>query len=117
MQIQSIILVSNYSNDQIPAEFTYSSKQPGAGYHNGNDGVHTAVYELYEFSGTVKIQATLALYPGDNDWFDISKSVLGGDSTVIGTMTTFYSFSGKFVWIRAAYQLDQGTITHIRFSV
>jgi hypothetical protein len=71
---------------------------------------------LIEFVGTVKIQATLELYPGDNDWFDVAGTEVGGDSTVINSSAYSYTFTGKFTWIRAAYNLQNGTITEIRYN-
>ncbi len=118
MSTESITLLSNISQEAAPGDssFTYSGKQKGAGYHKYNDGVHTVVYDLDQFVGTVKIQATLALYPGDSDWFDVENTELGGDSTVINNAATSYTFTGKFVWIRAAYNLQNGTITEIRYN-
>lgn len=118
MSTESITLLSNISQEVAPGDstFVYSGKQKGAGYHKYNDGVHTVVYNFNQFVGTVKIQATLALYPGDNDWFDVAGTEVGGDSTVINSSATSYTFTGKFVWIRAAYNLQNGTITEIRYN-
>jgi len=118
MSTESITLLSNISQEAVSGDssFVYSGKQKGAGYHKYNDGVHTVVYNFNQFVGTVKIQATLALYPGDNDWFDVVGTEVGGDSTVINNAATSYTFIGKFVWIRAAYNLQNGTITEIRYN-
>jgi hypothetical protein len=118
MSTESITLLSNVSQEAAPGDssFIYSGKQKGAGYHKYNDGVHTVVYDFNQFVGTVKIQATLELYPGDSDWFDVAGTEVGGDSTVINSSATSYTFTGKFVWIRAAYNLQNGTITEIRYN-
>jgi hypothetical protein len=118
MSTESITLLSNISQEAAlgDSSFVYSGKQKGAGYHKYNDGVHTVVYNFNQFVGTVKIQATLELYPGDNDWFDVAGTEVGGDSTVINSSATSYTFTGKFVWIRAAYNLQNGTITEIRYN-
>lgn len=120
MSKENTVLVSNYSYDNEPSTFFYSGKQKGAGYHRYNDGVHTVVFQFDNFKGSVKMQATLALYPGDNDWFDvtydtISTSLDALDSTPL-VDTANCTFTGKFTWIRAAYQLEQGTITEIRYN-
>jgi hypothetical protein len=120
MSTESIVLVSNYSYDDEPSTVFYSEKQKGAGYHQYNDGVHTVVFQFNNFKGSVKIQATLELYPGNNDWVDvvydtISTSLDALDSTpLVGAANC--TFTGKFVWIRAAYTLEQGTITTIRYN-
>jgi len=116
MSIESIILVSNYSDDGYPSTEIYSAKQKGAGYHKYNDGVHTVSYQFDNFKGSVKIQATLALYPTDNDWIDIVGTAIGGDSTVISLADKTFTFIGRYIWIRAAYTLEQGTITQIRYN-
>lgn len=118
MSIESHILLSNISQEAIPGDttFNYSDKQKGAGYHKYNDGVHTVQYSFDNFAGTVKIQATLELYPGNNDWFDVEGTEIGGDSTIIASATTTVTFTGKFTWIRAAYNVQDGTITEIRYN-
>jgi ATP sulfurylase len=117
MQKESIILIANYATDSVPTEFAYSDKQKGAGYQYNNDGSHLVVYQFDEFKGTVKIQATLELHPGMSDWFDVPETIVGGDSTLITSAKTAHSFWGKFMWIRAAYQLEQGTIVQIRYQI
>lgn len=121
MSIETIVLVSNYADDSAPSTLVYSEKQKGAGYHRNNNGVHTVLFTFDNFVGSVKMQATLALYPGDDDWFDVSYDTISVpvdalDSTpVVGTSTC--TFTGKFVWIRAAYTLEDGTITEIRYNL
>lgn len=114
MSTESKDLLSNVS--EVTSGFSYGSKNKGAGYNKFNDGLHTVVYEFDNFVGTVKIQGTLELYPGDADWFDIQgTSVIVEDSTPLVANETA-NFIGKFVWIRAAYDLTQGTITKIRYN-
>jgi hypothetical protein len=117
MSMENLVLVSNYSDDSQPSMEVYSNKQKGAGHHTLNTGVHTAFFQLDNFVGSIKLQATLALYPGDNDWFDIvyddaSNSLLNTSLDGVEICT----FTGKFVWIRAAYTLEQGAITEIRYT-
>ena len=119
MSTESITLLSNVSQEATPGDssFVYSGKQKGAGYHKYNDGVHTAVYQVDSFIGTIKIQATLSLYPGDDDWFDVDGTEIGlGSDSSAWTTTNSVTFTGKFVWIRAAYNLQNGTITEIRYN-
>lgn len=116
MSTESKILLSNISAESASADFSYSEKQKGAGYHKYNDGVHTVFYVLDNFKGTIKIQATLALYPGDNDWFDVDGTEIGGDSSVIIGSAKTTTFTGKFAWIRAAYNVEDGTITQILYN-
>lgn len=117
MSIENLVLVSNYSDDSRPSVEVYSDKQKGAGHHTINDSVHTAVFQLNNFIGSIKIQATLELYPGEDDWFDVVYDTASVNFPYLVNVSSAVStFTGKFVWIRAAYKLEQGTITEIRYN-
>jgi hypothetical protein len=121
MSNESHLLLENITAEAVDASFSYGEKQPGAGYYRLNSPLHTAVYTVNAFSGTIKIQGTLALYPSDDDWFDIDDTTIGDDSTIMGNETVepisfSRNFTGNFVWIRAAYNLQDGTITSIRYN-
>jgi hypothetical protein len=115
MSTENHILLSNITIESIDSSFSYSEKNKGAGYNRNNDGVHTVVYSVDSFIGTVKMQGTLELYPGETDWVDIAGTELGGDSSVFSASQS-RTFVGKFLWIRAAYNLQNGTITQIRYN-
>lgn len=120
MSKETIVLLSNANDDSQPSNWQYSDKNRGAGYYKNGNGIHTAVFEFDNFKGSVKIQATLELYPGDADWFDVSydssdTSLTSVDSTAL-TTNAACTFTGHFVFIRAAYQLEEGTITEIRYN-
>lgn len=120
MSTKSTLLVSNYSDDSNASAWYYSDKQKAAGYHKIYGGVHTATFTLDDFKGSIKLQATLELYPGDNDWFDVvydnsADSLEAVDSTPLVASTT-RNFTGNFIWLRAAIQLEQGTVTEIRYN-
>ncbi len=121
MSIENTVLLSNITAEAAPGVFSYSDKKKAAGYHRISDGLHTVVYTVNDFKGTVKLQGTLNLYPGDNDWFDIVDTEIGGDSSaIIGDEGQNYSisrnFTGNFLWIRAAYSVENGTIVDLRFN-
>ena len=117
MSTESRLLLENITTESVDESFTYGTKQPAAGYYKKANSLHTVVYNVNSFKGTFKIQGTLSLYPGDNDWIDIIDSEIGGDSSYFHneTIDTF-SFSGNFVWIRAAYNLIDGSIVEIRYN-
>jgi hypothetical protein len=113
MSTESLILLSN-----IIAETTgYSQKSKGAGYNRRSDGLHTVVYAVDAFKGSISIQGTLEMFPGDYDWVEVTSYDFGGDSTA-GDSTSTHSenFYGNFVWIRAAYTVTNGTIVSIRYN-
>jgi len=111
---ESITLAENIAIESTAFEFTFKNK--GAGYAGRLDTTTTVQYLLDNFSGTVKMQGTLELYPGDNDWVDIDSTVVDDDSSSADDDYVF-SFNGNFVWLRAAYKLTDGTILSIRYNL
>ena len=116
MSYESFILASTISAEAADSAYTYTDKQQGSGYHRKFDAVHTVVYSLNEFAGSIKLQGTLELYPVEADWFDIDGTEIGGDSTAIDSADKSISFTGNFVWIRAAYNVQNGIIAEIRYN-
>ena len=120
MSIESTILLENFSDDSTPNSFRYTEKFKGWGYHHRlGSAQHTSQVSYDSFKGEIKFQASLALYPGDNDWFDViydeSSAIAVTDSTA-STDNVVRNFTGNFVYIRAAYRLEQGTIHEIRYN-
>lgn len=100
----SELLLSNTSNqlsvtgDKIRADGWYGSK----------DGLHTIQITTANFRGRISIQASLALNPGNDDWFYIN---LSGTQTHLiyecsESSTKAYNFTGNFVWVRAIMDRD-----------
>jgi hypothetical protein len=117
MSNDTIVLLSNAKTESSDSSFTYSEKRPGAGYHRQIDCVHTAVYNVSTFVGTIKLQATLELDPAESDWFDITDTNLGaGHDSAYWTTAHSVTFIGNFVWIRAAYNVQNGTIDSIQYN-
>lgn len=117
MSTESRILISNVTVESAESTYSYGEKRKGAGYNRQSDGLHTVIYTVDSFAGSIKIQGTLEQFPGDNDWVDIPGTEIGGDST-IGAAETVYtnSFTGNFLWIRAAYNIQNGTIVSVRYN-
>lgn len=120
MAEKNYILVENQSTESSDlSTFVFSEKKQGAGYNKRADGLHTAQFELDQFKGSIKIQGTLDLYPGETSWSDISyatgSDLTALDSTALTTNET-RNFLGNWVWLRAGYVLEQGTIVKIRYT-
>lgn len=117
MSIENIILLQNITSESL--DFKYSEKQKGAGYYRKNDSMHTAIFSFNNFKGSVYLQGTLSLYPTEADWFNIEydsgSQIENVDSTPLISQET-RNFTGNFVWIRAKYLLEEGTISEIRYS-
>jgi hypothetical protein len=116
MSIETIILLENINS---PGDFI-SDKQPGAGYHQKYDNSHTFVILFNSFFGDIKLQGTLELFPGPNDWFDLkdssgNKLEYGSDSSAVNGTISVIS-PGNFVWVRAVGTLTNGSIAQIQFT-
>lgn len=112
------VLLENISLESVDSTYSYGGKYPGAGYHKKSNPIHTVVYQVTDFVGTIKIQATLALDPAASDWFDVDNTTIGlGEDSSAWTSASTFNFSGNFVWIRAAYNIQNGTITSVSYLV
>ena len=110
-----------------------SDKFKGDGYYGMSDGLHTFEISLTGFIGKIKIQATLALEPSEQDWFDAD---IGNGSQTIDTTgliqsaakTTIeytgaetsinsYNVTGNLVWVRAyIFDWTEGSIQSIKMN-
>lgn len=128
MTIETTILVENISTEFADSSFSYTDKKPAAGYHNSDNVSHVATYSVQNFFvGTIKLQGTLEIYPGELDWVDIVGTEIDGDRTMLGGQSldpinessienVSVDFTGSFVWIRAAYNIQHGSIVEIRYN-
>lgn len=112
MSTRNYILLENESTESLIDQ--YSDKGKAAGYHSVSGGLHTVIYQVSDFNGTIALQGTLAEKPSENDWVDIVDSAY--DSTDSTTTPSAVAFYGNFVWIRAKYLLNNGTITKIQYN-
>jgi len=110
--------------DTTSSSAQYSDKKIGAGYYKNSDGVHTLYTVVNAFLGSITIQGTLEQYPSDDDtdWVDVN--TFAGDSTYYNQPNNndavdydvSSTFTGKFVWVRAKYELQNGTIREVRYN-
>ncbi len=111
MPKQSVIILSGTTT----VGTTVGDKYKADGYFGLTDGLHTVSYNTTAFDGTIKMQGTLAQTPSENDYFDISGTTLGGDSTVRSTTVSF-NFTGNFTYVRAKVILTSGTVDKILYN-
>ena len=91
-----------------------TDKVKGDGYYKGGDGLHTVHYSVTDFSGTVKMQASLATSPAGSDWFDVAGTTY---TTGSDTDTDFVvNFTGNFIWLRAVATYTNGRINSIKVN-
>ena len=87
-------------------------KFKGDGYYGRSDGFHTVQYTFSGISGTIKIQATLAVTPVEADWFDVHSY----NTSTQETGSKMVNFTGNYVWIRSKVSYTEGTISSITLN-
>lgn len=109
MTIQSQTLLSSqtHSGDSTPETIT-SDKLQGDGFYGRSDGLHTIQYSTNGYTGSIQIQASLAITPSDTDWFTVLNFTHSQDTSV-----NIQSFTGNYVWIRAKITFTDGTLNSI----
>lgn len=142
MAANSVILLNSTSHDNTSHNTPIvGDKNKGAGFYGLGDGFHTVQIQVSTFTGTIKIQGSLATDPGDADWIDIElesqagvvfsqgtftidtsgaivSSVPTSDFTYTNqTVNKVYNFIGNFVWVRAnVTEWTAGSINTIRLN-
>lgn len=109
MSANSEIILSNnsYLGDGS-AQTVTGTKYKGDGYYGRADGFHTVQYSFSIFTGTVNIQATLAVDPQEADWFTVHTYTATNE-----TDSKIANFTGNYVWVRAAVVYTGGTINSV----
>jgi hypothetical protein len=87
-------------------------KFKGAGFYGLGYGLHTVSYQVTDFIGVLKIQASLATLPEEVDWFDVEDSIIENLNESL-TSVRILNFSGNFVWVRAVIDFSAGSINKI----
>jgi len=90
-------------------------KQKGDGYYSQTDGVHTVAYHVDSTcTGSIKMQASLATTPTEDDWFDVSGTTFTTDQS---TVVSGKNFTGNFVWTRAKITgMTAGSVSKILYN-
>ncbi len=83
----------------------------GDGFYGRSDGLHTVQYTCTGFTGMITIEATLAVDPIEEDWFQVAQ--YGGNNI---TGSSVANFTGNYVWIRAIVDYTAGTVNSIRLN-
>jgi len=116
--ISEIILSANTHPQDSSSQTIVGDRYKGDGFYSRSDGLHSIQWSIDNFIGIVRIQATLATNPGENDWFSVNLSngesftmdTTGKVSRVSNTSLAYiesttgvfsYNFTGNYVWIRA----------------
>lgn len=96
------ILTQNAHPGDSSIETVTGEKYKGDGYYGRSDGFHSVQYNLTGFIGSVEMQATLAIEPTDDDWFDVAGTLHNSSSAEMdaGNGGHIFNFTGNYVWVR-----------------
>lgn len=88
----------------------HSTALPGAALVGNRTGLHTALFYLTGFTGSITIQASLEAQPTSEDlsWFDVDQVTVSGFSGLHPL-----TFEGMFVWVRFIVYENQGTVDKV----
>jgi len=115
---ETILTQNTHPGDSTITTVTGSAAK-GDGYYGRSDGFHTVQYNIAGFIRTMDIQATLAVDPGDADWFTLSNTTLTStdDSSDYYTGSFIYNFTGNYVWIRVVLSnWTDGTVNSVKLN-
>lgn len=106
---ETLLTINTHTSDNSNIAKTITGeKYKGDGYYGRSDGLHTVQYTYTVFTGTITIQASLAIDPNDSDWFTVISKTISQESK-----SEIESFTGNYVWIRARVEYTEGTINSI----
>ncbi len=92
-----------------------TAKHQGDGYYSQVDGTHTVAYHVTNaMTGSIKMQASLATTPTEDDWFDVTATTFTADQS---TLVDSKNFTGNFVWVRAKCTgMTAGSVSKILYN-
>lgn len=121
MSNSETILSANTHPGDSTIETVTGEKFKGDGYYGRSDGFHTVQYNITGFQGKIKMQATLAINPGEADWFTLAATeheTIGfpNDGTT-ATGSHIKHFTGNYVWVRVVVSSwTDGTVNSIKLN-
>jgi hypothetical protein len=107
---ETILTIQQHPGDSTTETIT-GEKFKGDGYYGRSDGLHTVQYSFDGLTGTINIQATLAIDPTVDDWFTVHTYTAAQE-----TSSKITSFTGNYVWIRAVVEYTDGTINSVALN-
>jgi len=108
------VVIDNFSSNN---NLLYSDQILSTAQSISTFGVSTIAIYGNNFTGNVKVQATLETVPNISSWFDVDiDRVTGVKNYENFTGIDAYVFEGKFYWIRFVIEQTTGNIDKILYS-
>jgi len=101
--------ISSFTSAQGPLSKTSGAIHARPG-ENNNKALHTIAVYHKRFTGTLRVQGTMADSPGNTDWFDITcEGKASPTNNLTGTKAvTKFNFYGVFKYVRFSWGNDAG---------
>lgn len=116
MTTESTIIIKNIDQATEPGTFISTEKIKGSGHYRKHGSVQTFQFDIDQFKGSIIIQGTLQLYPGESDWIDLKfqsgLEIAPADSSA-SSGSFIRNIQGNWVWIRLKYNISEGSITQV----
>lgn len=107
MSSRKSITMLTSTNDEIEV---VGDKIRADGYYGFTDGKHTVQVNYINFTGGINMQATLAIDPTEDDWFDINLNKLVSNDPIYKiegeTGVRAFTFTGNFTYLRVLLKRD-----------
>ena len=103
-----IILSANTHPGDSTSVTVTGSHFKGDGYYGRTDRLHTVQYNYTGLTGSLKVEASLATTPTDEDWFQVDIITLSN-----GTGSSIRNFTGNYIWLKASVTYTDGTVNSI----
>ena len=125
-QTTTLILLpqTSYLNPGNGAPYTVTgNSQPAAAYYLGNQNLQTVNINLSNCTGNIRLEATLASSPSENDWFKVYEFIANAGAPansepwINSNASTYTNITGNFVYMRAKIvDFDSGTVQFVKLS-
>ncbi len=100
--------INNFTSTIGPLTYTSSAEDANPGINN-NVALHTIAIYQKSFQGTLRIQGTMVISPGNDDYFDIADIVFVSNSDPI----TYHNFTGVYENVRFSWGNTAGNTGRI----
>ena len=91
--------------------YYYSANLPAAAVEGYANGLHTFLFSMTGFGGSVRIDATTIGEPDSGDWFPVaSKAYVGNQNRSI------INVQGNYLWLRLAVGQTGGSLDNVQYK-
>lgn len=109
MPLNSQVILPSYTHASDSDTVTITGEPvKGDGYYGRSDGLHSVQVTITDFTGTIDVQAVLAVNPKEEDWFTVYSQTNTNE-----TDSSIVSVVGNYVWLRGILTYTDGTVNSV----